>query len=117
MARRVTAKAPKVRVLDPAAGAGILSCAVVEAIVGGRRTPDTIDLVAYEVDPGLIGPLQAVLDHLVDWCGARHRGSLTVRIEAVDFIMANPGTLRPRGLFPVEGREAVPFDVVIANPP
>lgn len=117
MARRVTAGVKKVRVLDPAAGAGILSCAAVEAIMSRDRTPDAIELVAYEVDPGLIAPLQAVLDHLVDWCRNRHRGFLTVRIEAVDFIMANPGVLRPHGLFPSEGREAAPFDVVIANPP
>ena len=116
MARRVTAKAPNVRILDPAAGAGILCCAAVEAMVSRQQKPDTIELVVYEVDRGLIGPLQAVLDHLADWCHDRHRVTFAVRIEAVDFIMANPGALRPRGLFPA-GSETERFDVVIANPP
>ena len=116
MARQVTAKAPKVRVLDPAAGAGILCCAAVEAIVSRPQKPDAIELVAYEVDCGLIAPLQAVLDHLADWCHDRHRVTFAAHTEAVDFIMANAGALRPGGLF-AAGSKAESFDVVIANPP
>jgi len=56
MAARITAKARKVRVLDPAAGAGILCCAAVEALVSRHRNLGTIELVACEVDGGLIAP-------------------------------------------------------------
>ena len=116
MAGRITAEARKVRVLDPAAGAGILCCATVEALVSRRRKPGAIELVAYEIDGDLIAPLRAVLDHLADWCRSRYQVTVAVRIEATDFIMANAGAVRPCGLFTAQS-ERSSFDVVIANPP
>ena len=116
MAGRITVEAQKVRVIDPAAGAGILCCAAVEALVSRRPTPNAIELVAYEFDGDLIAPLRAVLDHLSDWCRGRYQVTVAIRIEATDFIMANADALRPRGLFPALS-EAGSFDVVIANPP
>ena len=116
MAGRITAEAQKVRVIDPAAGAGILCCAAVEALVSRRPTPSAIDLVAYEFDGDLIAPLRIVLDHLSDWCRDRYQVTVAVHIEATDFIMANADALRPCGLFPALS-EAGSFDIVIANPP
>ena len=116
MAKRITAEARKVRVLDPAAGAGILCCAAVEALVSRRPRPQRVELTAYEIDRELIAPLRVVLDHLADWCCRRYQVTVVVHIEAADFIMANTRTLRPRGLFPARP-EIENFDVVIANPP
>ena len=115
MAGRIMADGRKVRILDPAAGAGILCCAAVEALVSRCLKPDTIELVAYEVDRDLITPLWAVLEYLADWCGG-HRVALAVRIEATDFIMANAGALRGGELLPARAAEEK-FDAVIANPP
>ena len=116
MAGRITAKGRKVRILDPAAGAGILGCAAVESIASRKLNPDTIELIAYEVDSGLILALRAALDYLANWCQASFRMRVAVRIEAADFIMANADALRPRGLFSSEAA-AEGFDAVIANPP
>ena len=115
MAGRIMADGRKVRILDPAAGAGILCCAAVEALVSRCLKPDVIELVAYEVDRDLITPLRAVLEYLADWCGG-HRVMLAVRIEATDFIMANAGALRGCELLPARAAEEK-FDAVIANPP
>ena len=116
MAKRITAEARKVRVLDPAAGSGILCCAAVEALASRQPKPDSIELVAYEIDGDLIPPLRAVLDHLSDWCHGHHRVTVDVHIEAADFIMANAEALRPYELFPAQS-EVESFDVIIANPP
>ena len=116
MAGRIMADGRKVRILDPAAGAGILCCAAVEALVCRRLRPDVIELVAYEVDRDLITPLRAVLEYLADWCGGGHRVTVAVRIEAADFIMANAAALRGCELLPARAAEEK-FDAVIANPP
>ena len=115
MAGRFTAKGRKVRILDPAAGAGILGCAAVEAIASRVPKPDTIELIAYEVDCGLIPALRAVLAYLANWCQSSLRVRVVVRIEAADFIIENAEALCPLGLF--SSRTAERFDAVIANPP
>ena len=116
MSARITARGRRVRILDPAAGAGILCCAAVEAFVSRQPKPSVIELVAYEVDSDLIVPLRAVLDHLSRWCRERHGTTVCVRIEATDFILANADAVGPRGLFPACSQLGE-FDAVIANPP
>ena len=116
MAGRVAATGRKIRVLDPAAGAGILCCAAVEALVARERKPDAIELVVYEVAGDLIPPLRTVLDYLARWCRDRHEMAVRVRIEAADFILANAGAMRQCELFP-SCAQAAEFDAVIANPP
>ena len=116
MAGRITCEEHEIRVLDPAAGAGILCCTAIEHLASRRVKPRIVRLIAYEIDRDLLPPLRAVLDHLADWCCRRHGVTVSVRIETTDFILANAKLLRPRGLFPGHSA-AEPFDVVIANPP
>ena len=116
MGGRITAIRQEHRVLDPAAGAGVLCCAAVEALASHRPRPDVIELVAYEVDLNLVAALRTVLDHLAGWCQEQHGVNLRIRIEATDFIMANAGALRSDELF-LSRIEVEKFDVVIANPP
>ena len=116
MAGRVRAIGRRLRILDPAAGAGVLCCAAVEALVSRSPKPDAVELVAYEVDEGLIAPLRAVLGRLAGWCRARGV-ELAVRLEARDFIMAHAGVLHACGETLPFGSKAADFDVVIANPP
>ena len=116
MAGWINVKGHALRVLDPAAGAGVLCCAVVERLVENDQKPERIQLVAYEVDQDLIPLLMRVLGHLEKWCRA-HQVVLAVRIEATDFVVANAGALQaPLDLVP-SITECDLFDVVISNPP
>lgn len=67
MAAQIVAGRETIRILDPAAGAGILLCATVEALVARSAAPLRIELVAYEVDPALAEILAQVLADLRDW--------------------------------------------------
>lgn len=116
MAGRIEAVGQRLRVLDPAAGAGILCCSAVEALVFRNSKPDTIELVAYELDEDLIPPLRTVLNCLADWCRARGV-ELTVRLEATDFVMAHAEELHVcSGTLPFR-EKAEGFNIVVSNPP
>lgn len=116
MAARIKADGPGLHILDPAAGAGVLCCAAIEALASRDPKPDRIELVAHEVDQNLIAPLRTVLDYLANWC--RNYGiTVAVRIEATDFVMAYAETLCTLGqLFPSRS-EIERFHIVISNPP
>ena len=116
MAEWIKTRGRKLRILDPAAGAGVLCCAAVEELVSRNLKPRAIELVAHEVDEDLIDPLRAVLDCLADWCRARGV-ALTVRVEAADFILAHAGALQSFGGTPSFRADAERFDIVISNPP
>ena len=98
---------PKTRLLDPAAGAGILLCAAVEFLVKSTQPPEKIELVAYEIDPELVQHLKQTLDHLTVWAKAAGV-KVKADIRCRDFILAEAKTLNI-------GRPA--YDAVIANPP
>lgn len=113
MAGTISPRAGRVRVLDPAAGAGVLSCAVVERLVeAGARD---VEVVAYEIDGATADVLTGVLGNLSEW--ARGRGAeVRVEVRRRDFVLAHAEALRvDADLF-----GAAPtgeFDVVVANPP
>lgn len=96
------------RLLDPAAGAGILLCAAVEQLAACLHPPRRIEITAYEIDATLAESLRLVLDHLVAWA-TRHGIEVRAIIHRKDFILAEAGALRHRA-----GER---FDAVIANPP
>ena len=121
MAQTVDVGGSKLRILDPAAGAGVLCCAVVEALANrssrtGHAKPTRIELVAHEVDGGLVPSLRAVLGYLAAW--SRRRG-VAVEVDVVgdDFIAAHAGAVRANGDLLPAGLTVAAFDVVIANPP
>ena len=106
MAAMLTTR-PKIRLLDPAAGAGILLCAAVTTLVKSPQPPEKIDIVAYEVDSELVRHLQQVLDNLAVW--AKNEGvKVKVDIRCCDFILTEAKSLN--GGLPA-------YDAVIANPP
>ena len=108
MAAMIEPKGEKLRLLDPAAGAGVLLCAAVEHLAAHSKRPRKIELVACEIDADLREPLRLVLDHLSAW--AAERGvSVTPVIRQEDFILANAHSLDAKG--------DELFDAVIANPP
>ena len=117
MAEKIRVTGARLRILDPAAGAGILCCAAVEALVSRDPRPEAIELVAHEVDEGLIPLLREVLGHLADWCRRQHGVTVAVRVEPGDFVMAHAEALRLFGGFLPYRFEEQGFDVVVSNPP
>ncbi|TRL37593.1 N-6 DNA methylase [Methylosinus sporium] len=116
MAEQITATSDTIRILDPAAGAGILLCAVVEELLSRRQTPRRIELVAYEVDKDLAEVLGRVLHDLQEWAAAK---GTVVAVELVpeDFILTHAAALQSMGGFFPHLQPEHAFDVVIANPP
>lgn len=117
MAERIQATGERLRVLDPASGAGILACAAIESLISRPNKPMVIELVAYEVDPDIIPAIRAVLDYLVSWCRTGYEVALKVRIEATDFVLAHAEALRLFGDFIRYQGDGTDFDIVISNPP
>jgi adenine-specific DNA-methyltransferase len=116
MAALVSVKGERLRVLDPAAGSGILLCALVEALAARPKPPRRIELVAYEIDARLAVVLAGVLEHLKEW-GADCRIEITVEVVCRDFVLEHADALRNMGSFLQLVSDSSAFDVVIANPP
>ena len=117
MARRIGAPQPAMRILDPAAGCGILCCAAVEAVAARNSAPRVIEVTAYEVNAELIKPLEKVLNYLASWCLSKHGIRLEARIRNVDFVVAHAEALSlMHGLIPYDSDDQR-FDVTISNPP
>lgn len=113
MAGMVEASKPILHVLDPGAGVGSLSAALVVALCRRTRRPVSIVLTAYEIDRTLIGHLHATLDLCKLACeeaGIRFEG----RVVDGDFLEAGAGTLAG-DLFSSAIDER--FDCAILNPP
>ncbi|MPR11660.1 Eco57I restriction-modification methylase domain-containing protein [Microvirga tunisiensis] len=104
-----------VRLLDPAAGAGILLCGAVEALAENDKPPERIEITAYEIDPALAEHLQAILASLAGWAGGRGI-ELTFEIRVRDFVLANADAIEGLGGLFSPGAERS-YDVVISNPP
>jgi len=105
-----------IRILDPAAGTGVLACALCEVLARQSEKPSVIVLEAYETDNLLAGYLEAGLSYAKQWL--QEQGIvLAFKVRKEDFVIANAGRLSEScQLFslPVEDEN---FDVIIANPP
>ncbi|GLZ06295.1 hypothetical protein Acsp03_37610 [Actinomadura sp. NBRC 104412] len=94
----------RLRVLDPGAGSGMLSAALVARALG--ECPDLIiHVVAVECDTTILPHLKATLDA----CLAAGQGRVTFDLIEADFISASTGITRDDRLSN--------FDLVIQNPP
>jgi adenine-specific DNA-methyltransferase len=91
-----------IRVLDPGAGIGILSCALCEVL------NNDIELVAYEIDAELADYLAICLRYAQIWMKSKNR-RLSYSIIRDDFVLTNAHALD----VPLDK----PFDIVISNPP
>jgi adenine-specific DNA-methyltransferase len=112
--------APKIqeslRVLDPGAGLGILSCALCEALIE-KNPPMQIVLVAYEIDQALAAYLNKCFSYCRDWLKA-HGIGMTFHIHCEDFVLANSHVLQAAShSIPQTNKEYDKFNVIIANPP
>ena len=94
-----------VRLLDPAAGSGVLAAALVEAAVTLATRPARIELLMCELDPAMSAPLGRCAAELEALC-ARQGVEFACRIDGGDFLQS------------AFARSGVPsVDAVIANPP
>ena len=104
----------RIRVLDPGAGAGMLTAALCERLLQ-LRTPRQVELVAFESDEGLAAMLRRTLD-TCQVALARRGHSVTYEVNARDFLEAAAAGFGGTDLF----EQATPIgevDIVIMNPP
>lgn len=116
MAGLLTARKPTIRIIDPGAGAGILSCAACEFLALQKNKPTHIFLDAFETDCGLLKALGKTLPHL-----ARHLYEngvkLSFTINCEDFILKFAHALGKTPVFFDVNKKDTLFDICISNPP
>jgi adenine-specific DNA-methyltransferase len=113
MAGMVEGRKRVLRVLDPGAGVGSLSAALVAAMCRRACRPQTVALTAYEIDSKLIDHLERTLDRCRAACanaGIQFKG----RVINEDFLEVGARTLAS-DLFTARTDER--FDCAILNPP
>lgn len=93
------------RVLDPGAGSGILSAALVSRVLA-ERPGLSLEIVAVECDPTLVPHLRATLEE----CERVGDGKVQVATTSADFILDSTGLDARLDL-------EEQFDLVIENPP
>lgn len=103
-----------VSILDPGAGVGSLSAALIEEIAWGKNRPRKIDLTVYEIESIMLDYLKSTVDDSDILC--RRSGiDLQAHIKKTDFIVDAAGMFAHSLLStPVSG---VTFTHVITNPP
>ena len=94
-----------VRILEPAAGSGVLAVAAVEALLASATAPSRIELLLFEIDARLIPSLRHVCDGLKSRCLLHH--------VALDFVIAHEDFL----LSEVAQAQAPLVDLIVGNPP
>ena len=110
-------KTTTLKILDPGAGSGILSCMLCENIAGWKRKPNHIELIAYEIDKSLIPILKKSFGYLKSWLNHKNI-SLSFSIYDSDFVLENADILNKslqQSLFDKKDFEG--FDLIVANPP
>jgi adenine-specific DNA-methyltransferase len=101
-------RSSSIRILDPGAGVGTLTAALIERLLAGKFPPPSIEITCYEIDPRLFKELEATLEKCRKHCQSK-RVQLAFDIHREDFIK----TGAVQGLF----SEAEMFDYVVINPP
>lgn len=109
-----------VRLLDPGAGSGVLTCAVGEYLATLEVRPTHLVVEAYETDLRLASVLKTSLAYLETWLSAQQI-SFEADVRTSDFVLTYSESLSDAlgtnpSLFNADASAAV-FDLVIANPP
>jgi adenine-specific DNA-methyltransferase len=104
------------RVLDPGAGTGILSCALCEALAESMNGPSVVELDAYEIDTNLTQGLQNCLTYAKEWMAERGL-VLHFTTHTCDFVIDNAQSLDSSQLQLITADRAGKFDFIICNPP
>jgi len=112
MASLLSYKGENIRILDPGAGAGVLSAACVDTLTSRDSHVHSIEVVAYENDPAILSALSETMRCCEESC--RQAGILfQCEIRPTDFV--EDGLARTqKGLFSVQNEW---FTHAILNPP
>ena len=104
-----------IRVLDPGAGVGSLTAALVERLCENGRQPRSATFICYEIEHLLIGYLRSTLDEAVAQCEFSQIKA-TGEIHETDFILSNQSGTQPN-IFDTDWQSDDGFTHVIMNPP
>lgn len=107
----------RIRILDPAAGAGILCCAAVESLLSHNPKIDSIELVAYEIESNMSTSLQQVMHYLSRWIRSAYGVSISISVTQADFILEHSHSLTPNNGDQFNFCHQSTFDLVVSNPP
>jgi adenine-specific DNA-methyltransferase len=110
----------ELRLLDPGAGTGVLTCAVGEHAARQGTKPARLYAELYETDPALAEVLKKSLAYLREWLSS-YGISLEAAIRTDDFVMAHSEVLsnvlgETPSLFGLDFNARY-FDLVVSNPP
>lgn len=101
-----------VRILDPGAGRGALTEALIERLVQSSSRPTHVHVVAWEIDPTLETALRTTLESCVRACAAVGT-SMSYTVHCDDFLAAVDYDRKLAGRDGFDGS----FDIAILNPP
>ncbi len=104
------------RVLDPGAGVGSLSAALIERCSHEKEKPRSVSLTCYEIEPLLIDYLESTLQE-AESQGRAAKIVVSGQVYADDFILAHAHGSQDDLCESGEGREGESFTHVIMNPP
>lgn len=105
----------KISVLDPGCGLAILSCALIEHIIGTSK-PVEIFLSLYETDTNVISLTEHVLSYLRLWC-REQSVKFDCQLNKSDFVLEKCECLDDDGTLFGEMQDTDNFDYIISNPP
>ncbi|GEM_PF-1992353 len=77
-------KTTTLKILDPGAGSGILSCMLCENIADWKHKPDHIELIVYEIDKSLIPILKKSFGYLKSWLNHKNIWQHNLRSLSLD---------------------------------
>lgn len=115
MAGLFTRLSGDLRILDPGAGVGSLTSALVERLCEVTPKPRSVSLVCYEIEPLLVNYLHSTLQESEAQCRAIHIDAQS-EIHADDFILSYSSSSQT-SLFQNHQGVAEEFTHVIMNPP
>lgn len=104
MAEMVDVNKDTLRILDPGAGVGILSAALIQRVIESEKAISEINITAFEIDNVLIPFLEKTLKESEDLCRNK-RINFSFEIKNKDYIQH------------AAEHQSSKYDVVIMNPP
>lgn len=113
MANLASSEKEEVSILDPGAGIGILSVALIERLADKGKVKK-INLVCYETDKQVLPYLNRVLEETKKTLGKKI--ALNYSIIDKDFVMSNANILTTNLVNYNHSQESL-FDIIISNPP
>ncbi len=117
MGELADSKKGSIKILDPGSGTGVLSCALIEHLVGKNDGIRKIEIAAYETDQELLPYAEKGFRYLKKWLRTK-KVDLKYEVIQRDFILDNGAVFdsdRILNLFAKPQPEK--YDFIISNPP